>query len=78
MKGTTNYSIKHNESRDKLYSDWFRLTDETASKSIDGAIELALALYNNSHNLAQSQLVQIVPQRYLTKFLLKEMKRSGG
>ena len=75
MKAKTNYSIKRNEERDRLYQKWLSLTDETFSKSVDGAIELSMALYNNSQNLAQAQLVQIVPHKYLTKFLLKEMKK---
>ena len=77
LKGTTNYSIKHNEKRDKSYSDWLKLADETFAKSIDGAVEIALSLYENSGMLASEQLRRIVPERYLTKFLLKETKRSG-
>jgi len=78
MKGTTNYSIKHNEKRDKLYSAWLKITeDKTFAKAIDGAVEIANSLYENSGMLASEQLRRIVPERYLTKFLLKETKRSG-
>lgn len=71
----TNYHIKVNENREKLYAEWCRLTGENFCKSVDGAVELALSLYGCSQDLAQTQIVRIVPKRYLTKFLIKEMER---
>jgi len=68
MTCKTNRHIKINEHREKLYADWMKLTGENFCKSVDGAVELALSLYACSQDLAQTQIVRIVPKRYLTKF----------
>jgi len=53
------------------------LEENAQSKAIDAAVEIALNLYYEG-DLARAQWLKIVPDKYLTKFILKNSTVKRG